>query len=281
MNKMRIMILRLLLIICLISSCATSNTSNYSTFVDNTVKNYDFGLIVFSYPLYPDKHYIVLKEHNDIEIASRILSSYNTNDLINALSIAYTQLSYEQQQYVSNAFKNTTTLPYRFQESVVIAVTSGDEIHQNPTLNALKNLIIVSYGNMGQDEIQSRYYYGLNSVEQNVFKERWKTVQFWYKEKQRADQEQYQSQVQSNQAQVQSNQAQVQSNRSQVQSNQSGGFWNTLGTIIVGVVAGYLAYRASTYNSRINHQLNSLKFEHSWQSMQLRNIQHDLRRLAY
>lgn len=247
------MFLRLLIIVCLISSCAASTTSNNYT-------TPDFGLRTFSYPLFPNKQYIVLKEHNDVDIANRILSSYNTNDLINALSIAYIQLPYEQQLYVSNAFKNTTTFPYRFQEALVIAVTTGDAIHENPTINALKNLLIVAYGNMSQDETQSRYYYGLTKTEQGLFNQRWNTFAYWYKLKQ--EQEQYKQQQ-------------------QVQSEQSGGFWNTLGIIIVGILAGYVAYKASTYNSSINHQLWNLQSQNTRLEWQINNIQSDLRRLAY
>jgi len=79
--------IKLLLILLTLTSCATQNSSKqYSS------SEPDFGLRLFSYPLYPDKQYIVFKEHNDAVIANKILSSYSTDDLINALSIAYVQL---------------------------------------------------------------------------------------------------------------------------------------------------------------------------------------------
>ncbi len=240
---MRTAALIILLFIYLTSSCATSNTtSNY------TAPN--SGLRIFSYSMFPDRKFVVLSEHSDIDIANSILSSYSTNDLINALSIAYVQLPYEEQLYVSDAFKNTESLPYRFQESLVVAVTAGDVVHSNPTLNSLKDLLIVTYSNMSQQETQSRYYYGLTPTEQWEFNQRWNALQ-----------QQYQQ-------------------GKQVQSKESGGFWRALGTIVVGIIAGYAAYRASTYNSAINNQLNNLQFQNMRIESQLNSIQNDLRRLA-
>ena len=128
----------------------------------------DFGIIIFHYPLFPEKQFIVLKEHNDYDVAIRILASYTRETLINALSIAYVELPSDEQLYVSNAFSNAITLPYKFNEAIAVAITRADEVAEDPTLNSLKNLIVVTYGNMEQAEIQSRYYYGLSKMEQNT-----------------------------------------------------------------------------------------------------------------
>jgi len=55
--------------------------------------------------MFPDKNFIKLKEHNDYLIALKILASYSRDDLINALSIAYVQLPYEEQLYVSSELR--------------------------------------------------------------------------------------------------------------------------------------------------------------------------------
>lgn len=258
MKKLRLL---LIVFVFLNSSCASSTNPTNSIATPEP----DFGLRIFSYSMFPDKKYIVLKEHNDIVIANSILSSYNTNDLINALSLAYLQLTAHEQAYVNNAFHNTTTLPYKFQEALVIAVTTGDELHQDPTLNSLKNLLIVTYGNMTQEEVQSRYYYGLTKMQQQVFQQRWNNFTQWYNEQENMKREEQLRQQQEQQA----------------QSNSSGGFWKTLGVIVLGVLAGYSTYRASTYNSNVNSQLNWIQMQNTQLQGQVNTIQRDLRRLAY
>ena len=258
MNKI---ILLFTVLVFLNASCTPSrnSTNNVATSVP------DFGLIVFYYSLTPDTKFIVLKEHNAVVIANSILSSYNTNDLINALSIAYLQLPSSEQTYVNSAFKNTSSLPYTFQRALVIAVTSGDEINQDATLNSLKDLLIVAYRNMTQEEVQSRYYYGLTTMEQQVFQQRWNNFVQWYNQQQVQQQEEQYRQQQEQQA----------------QSTGSGGFWRTFGLIVVGVIAGYAAYRASTYNSNVNSQLNQIQMQNTQLQGQVDSIRSDLRRLAY
>jgi len=167
------MIKKLIIFIISFVFAACASTSNYQQPSQQEIP--DFGLRDFFYELYPNKKFIVLSEHDHYAIATRILSSFSTNDLINALSIAYIQLPVDQQYYVKTAFQNTQSLPYNFHTAVAIAATSADEVQNNPTLNSLKNLIVLAYGNMTQDEIQARYYYGMKQFEQNVFNERWNT----------------------------------------------------------------------------------------------------------
>lgn len=240
-----------------LSCAASTGTPDYQTTSTNTP---NFGITYFHYALFPEKQFIVLKEHNDYDIAIRILASYTRETLINALSIAYVELPSDEQLYVSNAFSNAKTLPYRFNEAIAVAITRADEIADDPTLNSLKNLIVVTYANMNQAEIQSRYFYGLNSLEQNTFKNRWNHYVQWYEQKQKELQEHQQRQ----------------------QAKSSGGsFWGTLGKVIVGVVAGYAAYRAATYNSRVEHNITQLQMQNFQIRSQLNHIQSNLHRLAY
>lgn len=115
---------------------------------------------------------------------------------------------------------------------------------------------------MTQQEVQSRYYYGLTEFEQEVFKQRWNDLVYW----ENLRKEQYEQQ---------------QREQEQEERQSGSGFWGALGKIIIGVVAGYVAYRATTYNSNTNIQLNQLQMQNTQMQWQLNNIQSDLRRLAY
>ena len=50
---------------------------------------------------------------------------------------------------------------------------------------------------------------------------------------------------------------------------------------MLGIVAGYAAYRASTYNSRIEHNLTQLRMQNFQMQSQIGHIQSNLNRLAY
>ncbi len=163
----------------------------------------------------------------------------------------------DEQEYVSNAFSNATTLPYRFNEAIAVAITRADEIAEDSTLNSLKNLIVITYSQMGQGEIQSRYYYGLSKMEQNTFNSRWNYFKDWYEQQQIEEQQETKTE------------------------NTGSSFWSTLGKVIVGVVAGYVAYRAATYNSRVEHNLNTIWMQNEQIKFQMMNIQSNLHRLAY
>ena len=248
-NKILIVIISLIYL-----SCASSTYNSKNQNVP------EFGLSTFNYGMFPDKKFIVLSEHTDHLIALKILGSYSTQNLINAFSIAYVQLPAEQQGYVSNAFANTDTFPYRFNEAITLAVTKGDEVEQDPILNSLKNLLIVTYSNMTLEEVQVRYYYGLSRFEQETFKNRWNRYNNWH-EQQKVQQQQAEQEVES----------------------ESGGssFWGTLGKVMLGIVAGYAAYRAATYNSRIEHNLTQLRMQNFQMQSQIGHIQSNLNRLAY
>lgn len=213
----------------------------------------NFGIREFAYELYPNKIFIILSEHDHYAIATKILASYSTDDLINALSIAYIRLPADQQYYVTKAFENTQTLPFNFHTAVAIAATRADEDQDDPTLNSLKNLLVLAYGQMTQDEIQSRYYHGLNTIEQQAFQDRWGNYVNWYNQ-----------------------------NKSQPKVKKEGsGFWSGLAIVLVGIVAGYAMYRTATYNNRVNFQYMVLQNQNTQIKWQLDSIQHDLRRLAY
>jgi len=258
MNKIKI---TLVIFTFIIASCSPAKNTTNSI----SSQEPNFGLRWFSYALTPNKKYIVLEEHDDLTIASKILSSYNTETLINALSIAYAELPPGEQSYVTQSFQNTKTLPYEFRESLIVAVKTGDEVNQDPSINALKNLLIVAYDNMTPEEAQSRYYYGLTEFEQKVFQQRWNNFVNWYN-----------SQIEQHEV------AQSKQNPQQANSNQSGsGFWGTFGKIVLGVIGGYVAYKSSTYNSNIDHQLTMMQMQNTQMEWQINNIQNNLRRLAY
>jgi len=258
MKKMKIVFV---VIIFIIGSCSSNKNSSTSM----STQEPNFRLKVFSYALTPNKQYIVLEEDDDLTVASKILSSYSTETLINALSIAYLELPPDEQNYVTQSFQNTKSLPYQFREALIVAVKTGNEVNQDPSINALKNLLIVAYDNMTPEEIQSRYYYGSTEYEQKVFQQRWNNFANWYN----SQKQQYEV-------------AQSEKNQQQVNSNQSGsGFWGTLGKIVIGVISGYVAYKSSTYNSNIDHQLTMIEMQNNQMQWQINNIQNNLRRLAY